>query len=117
MFLKLNHQNLEVYKSAKKLLNASYDILEKLPDSENFNLKSQLKRASTSVLLNISEGSSRKSKTERNRFYEIARGSIVEIDTCCEVIIERNYIKPEEFTELGNYIVSTFILLSNLLKS
>lgn len=114
MFLKLNHQNLEVYKSAKKLLN---DILEKLPDSENFNLKSQLKRASTSVLLNISEGSSRKSKTERNRFYEIARGSIVEINTCCEVIIERNYIKPEELTELGNYIVSTFILLSNLLKS
>ena len=114
MFLKLNHQNLEVYKSAKKLLN---DILEKLPDSENFNLKSQLKRASISVLLNISEGSSRKSKTERNRFYEIARGSIVEIDTCCEVIIERNYIKPEELTELGNYIVSTFILLSNLLKS
>lgn len=40
MFLKLNHQNLEVYKSAKKLLNACYDILEKLPDSENFNLKS-----------------------------------------------------------------------------
>ena len=68
MFLKLNHQNLEVYKLAKKLLNASYDILEKLPDSENFNLKSQLKRASISVLLNISEGSSRKSKQKETDF-------------------------------------------------
>ncbi|WP_407483534.1 four helix bundle protein [Elizabethkingia meningoseptica] len=117
MFLNLNHQNLEVYKSAKKMLNASYDALEKLPDSENFNLKSQLRRAATSVLLNISEGSSRKSKVERNRFYEIARGSIVEIDTCCELITERNYIKPEEIIELGNHIKITFILLSNLLKS
>ena len=117
MFLKLNHQNLEVYKSAKKLLNASYDILEKLPDSENFNLKKPTETSINISTIKYIRRFIQKIKTERNRFYEIARGSIVEIDTCCEVIIERNYIKPEELTELGNYIVSTFILLSNLLKS
>ena len=47
-----------------------------------------MRRASTSIVLNISEGSSRKSKTERNRYYEIARGSIIEIDSCCEIIVE-----------------------------
>ena len=76
-----------------------------------------MRRASTSIVLNISEGSSRKSKIERNRYYEIARGSIIEIDTCCEIITEENYLKIEELTELGKNIKTTFILLSKLMNS
>jgi four helix bundle protein len=76
-----------------------------------------MRRASTSIVLNISEGSSRKSKTERNRYYEIARGSIIEIDSCCEIIVEENYLKIEELTELGKNIKTTFILLSKLMNS
>lgn len=76
-----------------------------------------MRRASTSIVLNISEGSSRKSKTERNRYYEIARGSIIEIDSCCEIIVEENYLKLEELTELGKNIKTTFILLSKLMNS
>ena len=76
-----------------------------------------MRRASTSIVLNISEGSSRKSKTERNRYYEIARGSIIEIDSCCEIIVEENYLKIEELTELGKNFKTTFILLSKLMNS
>ena len=76
-----------------------------------------MRRASTSIVLNISEGSSRKSKTERNRYYEIARGSIIEIDSCCEIPVEENYLKIEELTELGKNIKTTFILLSKLMNS
>ena len=76
-----------------------------------------MRRASTSIVLNISEGSSRKSKIERNRYYEIARGSIIEIDSCSEIITEENYLKIEELTELGKNIKTTFILLSKLMNS
>ena len=89
----------------------------KLPEYEKHNLIDQMRRASTSIVLNISEGSSRKSKIERNRYYEIARGSIIEIDTCCEIITEENYLKIEELTELGKNIKTTFILLSKLMNS
>ena len=117
MFLNLNHYNLDVYKTAKELRKNCYKIIKILPEQEKYNLIDQMRRASTSIVLNISEGSSRKSKTERNRYYEIARGSIIEIDTCCEIITEENYLKIEELTELGKNIKTTFILLSKLMNS
>lgn len=117
MFLSLNHYNLDVFKAARELRINAYKIIRKLPDSEKYNLTDQIRRASTSVVLNISEGSSRKSKTERNRFYEMARSSVIEIDTCCDIIAEENFLQPEEMNELGAKIKTTFILLSNLINS
>jgi len=38
------------------------------------------KKSSFICSFNIAEGASRKSETERKRFYEVARGSAVEID-------------------------------------
>lgn len=68
MFLNLNHYKLDVYKSAKELRIECYKTLSKLPDSERFNLIDQIRRASTSVVLNITEGCSRKSEVERKIF-------------------------------------------------
>lgn len=117
MFLNLNHYNLDVFKAARELRINAYKILRKLPESEKYNLMDQMRRASTSIVLNISEGSSRKSKTERNRYYEMARGSVIEIDTCGDIIYEENYLASNEMTELGKNIKTTFILLSNLINS
>ena len=117
MFLNLNHYNLDVYKTAKELRKQCYKTIRFLPDAEKYNLIDQIRRASTSIVLNISEGSSRKSKIERNRFYEIARGSIIEIDSCCEIILEEKYLEPEDLTVLGKNIKTTFILLSKLMNS
>ena len=94
-----------------------YKTIRFLPDAEKYNLIDQMRRASTSIVLNISEGSSRKSKIERNRFYEIARGSIIEIDSCCEIILEEKYLEQEDLTVLGKNIKTTFILLSKLMNS
>ena len=73
--LELNHKKLEVYNKSKELIKKIYLLTEKFPKNEQFVLASQLRRASISVLLNIAEGSSRKSILERKRFYEIARSS------------------------------------------
>ena len=116
-FLNLNHYNLDVYKTAKELRKQCYKTIRFLPDAEKYNLIDQMRRASTSIVLNISEGSSRKSKIERNRFYEIARGSIIEIDSCCEIILEEKYLEQEDLTDLGKNIKTTFILLSKLMNS
>lgn len=117
MFLNLNHYNLEVFKTARELRINAYKVIRLLPESEKFNLTDQIRRASTSVVLNISEGSSRKSKTERNRYYELARGSVIELDTCCDIIREENYLTIEALDELGKTIKTTFILLSKLINS
>src|SRR5689334_4713852 len=78
MFLKLAHTRLDVYKHSYELTLEAYKFTKLLPDSEKFNLVSQIRRAALSVHLNIAEGSSRKSINERNRFYEVSRGSIIE---------------------------------------
>lgn len=116
MFLNLNHYNLDVYKSAKELRIECYKVLPKLPNSERFNITDQVRRASTSVVLNITEGCSRKSDVERKRYFEIARGSVIELDSCFDIIIECNYVETDELNKIGRLIKTTFILLSGMLK-
>jgi four helix bundle protein len=80
MFLSLNHKKLDAYIVCKTFVSDCYKRTAGFPPEEKYALISQIRRAATSILLNIAEGSSRKSKADRTRFYEIARGSLVEID-------------------------------------
>ncbi|SHF12886.1 four helix bundle protein [Chryseobacterium takakiae] len=117
MFLNLNHYKLNVYKSARQLRFECYQILSKLPETERFNLTDQIRRASTSVVLNITEGCSRKSDLERKRYFEVERGSVIELDSCFDMVIECNYFRAEDLVKIGKLIRTAFILLSGMLKS
>lgn len=75
----------------------------------------QLRRAALSVKLNLAEGASRKSGAERNRFIEVARGSIVEIDAALETAVDLNYLKPEKLTTIGESLNKSFAMLSNMI--
>ena len=63
-------QNLDVYKLALDYLDEIYEIVGRLPDSEKFNLSSQIVRAATSVVLNIAEGSTGQSDAEQTGFLD-----------------------------------------------
>lgn len=80
MFLQLKHTNLDVFKFSHELVLECYKLTKSFPESEKFAMISQIRRAAVSVHLNVAEGCSRKSATDRKRFYEIARGSAIEID-------------------------------------
>lgn len=116
MFLKLNHQKLEVYQSSKTFVLECYKITKALPADEKFGMISQIRRAALSVHLNIAEGASRKSETERKRFYEIARGSIVEVDAAFDVANELTYLENIKLDNLGEYTIKTFEILSGLIN-
>ncbi|WP_255580630.1 four helix bundle protein [Ferruginibacter albus] len=77
---------------------------------------SQVRRAALSVKLNLAEGSSRKSKVERNRFYEIARGSVVEIDAAAEVMLDLEFLTPDNIELLGELLNRCFSMLSKLIN-
>lgn len=79
MFLTLNHQKLDIYSFSKLFVSESYKLTRVLPVEEKFGMISQIRRAALSVHLNIAEGASRKSELERKRYFEIARGSIIEL--------------------------------------
>lgn len=115
MFLQLAHTKLNVFISGKNLVLACYKISKLFPPDERFNMTQQLRRAALSIQLNIAEGSSRKSPIERRRFYEISRGSLVEVDTIFDLAIDLEYLKKDELTETGSLIVKTFQMLSKMI--
>ena len=68
-----------------------------------------------SVYLNINEGCSRRSISERKRYFEIARGSIIEIDAALDISIDLDFCKAEALTKCGEYIIRSFSMLSKLM--
>ncbi len=81
-------ESLNFYQDSLKLLKASYQLAENLPNHERYNLSDQLRRASSSILLNIAEGYGRYHYLDRLRFLYIARGSLSE--TLSAFIIAQN---------------------------
>ena len=117
MFLQLNHQSLDIYKVSRAFVKECYFMTKLLPDWERFSLLRQIRRAALSVHLNISEGCSRKSEAERKRFYEVARGSIIEIDAALDICSDLEYLKKENLKELGLTMVRCFSILSKMIAA
>jgi four helix bundle protein len=101
MFLSLGHTKLDVYIVVQDLIAECYNVTHNFPADEKFNLTQQIKRAALSVKLNLAEGASRKSETERKRFYEIARGSVIEIDAALGVSLQLRYVTFENLRKLA----------------
>jgi len=116
MFLQLAHTKLEVYAVSRRLILECYQITKKFPAEEKFALVQQIRRAAISVHLNLSEGCSRKSPAERRRFFEISRGSVIEIDTAIGLSYKLGYVTLDELKELGEAIIKSFKLLSGMIK-
>ncbi len=85
-------EKLEVWQLALEYSDLIYDIVERLPESEAYNLKSQVTRAATSVALNIAEGSTGQSDAEQARFVNFAIRSLVETVACIHLINRRGYL-------------------------
>lgn len=85
-------ENLEVWQLGLEYVDAMYELANHLPKSEEYNLKSQLIRAATSITLNVAEGSTGQSNPEQSRFLGIAIRSLIETIACQRLIARRGYI-------------------------
>lgn len=93
-------ERLEVWQLALEYTDSIYAIAGQLPRFEEYNLKSQLVRAATSVALNITEGSTSQSDAEQARFLGYAIRSLVETVACQHMINRRQYLEhPEPLRE------------------
>jgi four helix bundle protein len=110
MFIKLKHRSLKIYEAIRELAKEVYSVSMKLPVEEKPNLAQQMRRAALSVKLNLAEGSTRKSPIERGRFYEVARGSVVEIDA-----VDLNYFKNDQLNSVAKLLNKSFAMLSNMI--
>lgn len=114
IMLVLNHKKLNVYKKSIELVSEIYRLTEKFPNDERFGLISQLRRSAVSIPSNIAEGASRKSENDRKRFYQIARSSLVELDSQIEISVELDFLENRDIKKLEKSANSVFAMLSNM---
>ena len=115
MFLTLNHQKLDLYSISKTFVSECYKLTKSFPVEEKFGMISQIRRAALSVHLNLAEGASRKSDQERKRYYEVARGSLIEIDAALDIAKDLEYLNNLELNKIGDSMIRCFKILSKLI--
>ena len=72
-------ERLEVWQLARKFYKYSYSLINTFPPIERYNLVDQIRRATTSIALNLAEMTSRSSYKEQAHYSEIAYGSTIEV--------------------------------------
>jgi four helix bundle protein len=82
-------EQLDVWNMLLDYSDSIYELADKLPESERFNLKLQIIRAATSISLNIAEGSTGQSDPEQSRFLGMAIRSLIETVACQRLITRR----------------------------
>jgi len=92
---KFNFEKLRVYQDALDFSKRIYRITKKFPKHELFGLTSQLRRAASSIPMNIAEGSSL-TKTQFKDFLRRTRGSVYECVTILFLALDNDYISEEE---------------------
>jgi len=116
MFIKLNHQSLDIYQAVRELTKEIYFVSNQLPGEERFNMVQQIRRAGLPIKLNLAEGASRRSLLERKRFLEVSRGSLIEVDAILETAVDLKYFKMEDLTAVSGLLNKCFAMLSNMIK-
>ncbi|GAA4320122.1 four helix bundle protein [Flaviaesturariibacter amylovorans] len=116
MFLKLDHQEMDIYKATRAFVLSCYRLSKSFPVEEKFAMCQQLRRAALSVHLNVAEGASRKTAPDRKRFREIARWSLIEIDALLDIASDLDYCQKENLVDLGTLLVRCFQMLSKMMN-
>jgi four helix bundle protein len=111
------YEKLIAWQEAYALCLMIYRITKTFPADERFGLTSQIRRAASSVPINIAEGNVKRSSKEKIQFFRIAQGSLEE--THCESRLAKDvgYLKEEDFLSIDQQIHKTSYLLTQLTDS
>jgi four helix bundle protein len=98
----------------------SYDIAKKFPSEEKYGLRSQLCRASISIMLYYVEGYARRRDKVKLNFYETSHGSSQECKYIIYFSLVQKWINEDEYrqrldliNEIGKMLWSTIDKLEN----
>ena len=109
--------NYKVLESAHQLVLDTYRSTASFPAEERYGLQSQLRRAASSIPLNISEGAGRGSDRDFAKFLNIAVGSATELEYGIRLSKDLGYIAPKAAPKLLSQLSDVRRMLAGLLQA
>ncbi len=93
-------EDIAAWQKARILSKAIYERSNLKPFNLDFDLKSQIRRSSGSVMDNIAEGFERGGRLEFIQFLSISKASSAEVRSQLYRALDQNYITKQDFDEL-----------------
>jgi four helix bundle protein len=101
----INFIDLKIWVRSHNFVLEIYKITQSFPDSEKYNLTSQVRRAASSIPINIAEGCGRNSDGELERFLNFSMGSASEVEYLILLSKDLEYIDLKTYEDLKNELI------------
>lgn len=110
-------KDLHVWQEGHKAVLAIYKVTSSFPNTEQFTLTSQLRKAAVSITSNIAEGFARRTIADKTHFYTMSLGSISECRNQLKIARDLGYASTNDSDNLEEMLVTTRKLLNALIRS
>lgn len=109
-------EDLKAWKGSRELVKKVYSLTKRKDFAKDFALVDQIRKASVSVMSNISEGFERRTNQEFIQFLYIAKASCGEVRTQLIIAYDQVYIEQRDLTEVGNLAKCVSGMLGSLIN-
>lgn len=110
-------RSLMVWEKGHRLTLFIYKQTHSFPTDELYGLTSQIRRASSSVPINIAEGCGRGSDADFARFLQMAFGSASETEYLLVLCLELGYLTKEQYVEANLLVEEVKKMLAKLMAT
>jgi four helix bundle protein len=90
-------EDIEAWKTARRLTNLVYTLSDQGSFARDFGLRDQIRRASVSIMSNIAEGFESQTQGRFIQFLGYSKASSAEVRSQLYIALDRSYISKEEF--------------------
>jgi four helix bundle protein len=111
------YRDLDAWKVGLELVADVYLLTKKFPREELYGLTKQIRKASTSILLNIAEGFGRYTYADKANKYTISRGECNEVEACIFIAIRLKFISEQDSQKVLALAIREKKLLSGLISA
>jgi four helix bundle protein len=111
-----NYRDLQVWSKAHALILDLYHVSKDFPREEIYGLTNQLRRAASSIGLNLAEGCGRQRSSELAYFVRIAMGSASELDYQLLLCHDLGYLGNDDFRRTTSKLTEVRKMLTSFLS-
>lgn len=109
-------EKLSIWAESRKFVKQIYQIVRKFPKDEQYALGDQLRRVAISIVLNIVEGSAKKSDKDFVRYLRISLGSLNEVVAGLFLAMDLDYIDKQEFQKQYDFTHKLSAMIQSLIR-